>query len=309
MRSDRAPEAPTIGLANEHSMAIDFERVQKPARKLRKLLKTMSAEPTPEHVHDFRTNSRNMEATLQAFALENSGLGRRVLKPLSRLRKRAGKVRDMDVLTTYAASVDAKDGEKDCAVRLLEYLGARRHKYARKFHSASRQDGSKLRRRLKQVARELGRKEASIEDKKTIPAEPSSSALKLASDLGSIPRLDHSNLHPFRLQVKELRNVLRLAEAPDLDLIAALAMVKDSIGEWHDWQELVNIADKVLDHGSQCRLMQQLKSTTHDKFESALSQAEKLRKRYFGVFGEKKPSRRSAEPAEPVVRSAMKLVG
>jgi len=96
-------------------MAIDFERVQKPARKLRKLLKTMSAEPTPEHVHDFRTNSRNMEATLQAFALENSGLGRRVLKPLSRLRKRAGKVRDMDVLTTYAASVDAKDGEKNCA--------------------------------------------------------------------------------------------------------------------------------------------------------------------------------------------------
>ena len=122
MRSDRAPEAPTIGLANEHSMAIDFERVQKPARKLRKLLKTMSAEPTPEHVHDFRTNSRNMEATLQAFALENSGLGRRVLKPLSRLRKRAGKVRDMDVLTTYAASVDAKDGEKDCAVRLLQEL-------------------------------------------------------------------------------------------------------------------------------------------------------------------------------------------
>ncbi|HTM37173.1 MAG TPA: CHAD domain-containing protein [Terriglobales bacterium] len=290
-------------------MAIDFERVQKPARKLRKLLKTMSAEPTPEHVHDFRTNSRNMEATLQAFALENSGLGRRVLKPLSRLRKRAGKVRDMDVLTTYAASVDAKDGEKDCAVRLLEYLGARRHKYARKFHSASRQDGTKLRRRLKQVQRELGRKEESIEDKKTLLADPSSSALKLASELGSIPRLDHSNLHPFRLQVKELQNVLRLADAADQDLIAALATVKRAIGEWHDWEELVNIADKVLDHGAQCKLMQHLKSTTRDKFESALSQAEKLRKRYFGVFGKKKPSRRSAEPAEPVVRSAMKLVG
>jgi hypothetical protein len=43
-----------------------------------------------------------MEASLQAFGLENSGLGRRVLKPLSRLRKRAGKIRDMDVLTSYA---------------------------------------------------------------------------------------------------------------------------------------------------------------------------------------------------------------
>jgi CHAD domain-containing protein len=290
-------------------MALDFKRVQKPSRTLRKLLKKMPEEPTPEQVHDFRTNSRNMEATLQAFGLENSGLARRVLKPLSRLRKCAGKVRDMDVLTSYAAIVGAEEGEQNCAVQLLERLGAQRRKYARKFHSASRRDGSKLRRRLKQVRRELDRKEAIIEEKETLLAEPSSSALKLASGLGSIPRLDHSNLHPFRLQVKELRNVLRLADAPDQDFIAALEKVKDAIGEWHDWEELVKVADSVIDHGSQCRLMQQLKSTTRDKFESALSQAEQLRKRYFGVSGRKKPSRdRSAAPAEPVVRAAMKLV-
>lgn len=77
----------------------------------------------------------------------------------------------------------------------------------------------------------------------------------------------------------------------------------------HDWEDLAIIADKVLDHGRQCRLMQQLKSTTREKFESALSQAEQLRKRYFGVSRKKKPSRtRSAAPAEPVVRAAMKLV-
>ena len=290
-------------------MALDFKRAQKPVRKLRKLIKKMSADPIPEQVHDFRTNSRNMEATLQAFGLESSRLGRGVLKPLSRLRNRAGKIRDMDVLTSYAASVDSEDGEQDCAVQLLEHLGAQRRKCARKFHSASRRDGSKLRRRLKQVRRELDRKEAIVEDKRTLLAEPSSSALKLASELGSIPRLDHSNLHPFRLQVKELRNVLRLADAPDQDFIAALGMVKDAIGEWHDWEELVIIADSVLDHGRQCRLMQRLKSTTRDKFDSALAQAEQLRKRYFGVSGKKKPSRAPlAEPAEPVLRAAMKLV-
>ena len=144
-------------------MALDFKRAQNPVRKLRKLLKKMSAEPTPEQVHDFRTNSRNMEATLQAFGLDNSGLGQHVLKPLSRLHKRAGKIRDMDVLTTYAASVHAEEGEQDCAVQLLEHLGAQRRKYARKFNSASRQDGSNLRRRLKRVGRELGRKEESVE--------------------------------------------------------------------------------------------------------------------------------------------------
>ncbi|MGE5052758.1 MAG: CHAD domain-containing protein [Acidobacteriota bacterium] len=291
-------------------MALDFKKVQKPSRKLRKLLKKMSAEPTLEQVHDFRTNSRNMEATLQAFGLENSGLARRVLKPLSRLRKCAGKVRDMDVLTSYAAMVGAEEGEHNCAVQLLEHLGAQRHKYARKFYSSSRRDGSKLRRRLKQVWRELGRKEAIVKDKERPLVEPSSSALKLASDLGSTPRLHHSNLHPFRLKVKELRNVLRLADTADQDLIATLTTVKDAIGEWHDWEELVNVADRVIDHGSQCRLIQQLKSTTRNKFEFALSQAEQLRRRYFGVSGKKKPSRaRSVAPAEPFVRAAMKLVG
>jgi CHAD domain-containing protein len=162
---------------------------------------------------------------------------------------------------------------------------------------------------LKRVERELGRKEASIKDKRALPAEPSSPALKVAAELGSIPRLSHSNLHPFRLKVKELRNLLRLADKADQDLIAALATVKDAIGEWHDWEELVKIADKVLDHGTGCRLMQQLKTTTRDKFESALWQAEQLRKCYFGVSGKKKPGRsRSAVPAEPVLRAAMKLV-
>lgn len=57
------------------------------------------------------------------------------------------------------------------------------------------------------------------------------------------------------------------------------------------------------------RLMQHLKSTTRDRFDSALAQAEQVRKRYFGLSGKKKPSRvRLPKPAEPVVRAAMKLV-
>lgn len=290
-------------------MAIDFKRVQKPARKLRKLLKKMSADPTPEQVHDFRTNSRQMEATLQAFRVDDSRIGRRVLKPVSHLRKRAGRVRDMDVLTAYVTHVHTENSEQDCAVQLLEHLGARRRKYARKLHSASLKDGSSLRKRLKQAERELGRQlEKAEKNGKPVP-EPSSSAINLGTELGSAPRLDHSNLHPFRLKVKQLRNVLRLAEAPDQDLIDALGHVKDAIGEWHDWEELVGIADKVLNHGAQCRLIQQLKATAREKFESALADAQQLRKRYFGVSGKKRPGRsRSAAPAEPVVRAAIKLV-
>lgn len=290
-------------------MPVDFKRAQKPARKLRKLIKKMPGEPTPEQVHDFRTNTRKMESTLEAFALANTGAGRRVLKPLSRLRKRAGKIRDMDVLTAYATSVRPEDGERDCGVQLLEYLGAQRHKRARKFHAASRQDGSQLRKRLKRAQRKLGSEEAKAQKNGRHIPEPSSSALDLGSELARVPRLNHSNLHPFRLKVKELRNVLRLAQNPDEDLVDALGKVKDAIGEWHDWEELVGIAEKNLDHGTPCKLIQQLKATTREKYEAALSEAEQLRKRYFGISGKKQSSRsRSTAPDEPIVRAAIKLV-
>jgi CHAD domain-containing protein len=48
-------------------MALDLNRAEKPVRKLRKLLKKMSNPPTPEQVHDFRTNSRRVDATRRLF--------------------------------------------------------------------------------------------------------------------------------------------------------------------------------------------------------------------------------------------------
>jgi CHAD domain-containing protein len=288
-------------------MAVEFKKVRKPGRKLRKLLKRMGARPTPEQVHDFRTNSRKLEANLEAFGMDGSRLGKRVLKPLSRFRKRAGKIRDMDVLTSYAASIQPQDSEKDCAVQ-LEYLGAKRRRHAKKFNGASRQDGPVLIKRLKKIERELAKSEARTENGGRPESMASSMALQLGSRLASGARLNHSNLHPFRLKVKELRNVLRLAGDPDQNLLDALGSVKDVIGEWHDWEELVGIAEKTLDHGTQCKLTQTLKATTQKKFDNALSEAEQLRKRYLGLSDKKRPPRsQSAEPPEPLLRAAMKL--
>jgi CHAD domain-containing protein len=288
-------------------MAVVFKKVRKPGRKLRKLLKRMGARPTPEQVHDFRTNSRKLEANLEAVGMDGSRLGKRVLKPLSRFRKRAGKIRDMDVLTSYAASIQPQDSEKDCAVQ-LEYLGAKRRRHAKKFNGASRQDGPVLIKRLKKIERELAKSEARTENGGRPESMASSMALQLGSRLASGARLNHSNLHPFRLKVKELRNVLRLASDPDQNLLDALGSVKDVIGEWHDWEELVGIAEKTLDHGTQCKLTQTLKATTQKKFDNALSEAEQLRKRYLGLSDKKRPPRsQSAGPPEPLLRAAMKL--
>ena len=279
------PEAREIRLVRRgwRFMAVEFKKVRKPGRKLRKLLKRMGARPTPEQVHDFRTNSRKLEANLEAFGMGGSRLGKRVLKPLSRFRKRAGKIRDMDVLTSYAASIQPQDSEKDCAVQLLEYLGAKRRRHAKKFNGASRQDGPVLIKRLKKIERELAKSEARTENGGRPESMASSMALQLGSRLASGARLNQN-------------------------LLDALGSVKDVIGEWHDWEELVGIAEKTLDHGTQCKLTQTLKATTQKKFDNALWEAEQLRKRYLGLSDKKRPPRsQSAGPPEPLLRAAMKL--
>lgn len=63
-------------------------------------------------------------------------------------------------------------------------------------------------------------------------------------------------------------------------LVVELKKVKDAIGEWHDWEELIALANKVLDHGNRCLLKRRLKSISEKKFHSALSLANGLRHRF-----------------------------
>ena len=127
-------------------MALDRNRIEKPASKLRKLLKKMPSTPAPEQVHTFRTSARRMETVLQTFPLDNTPSGKRLSKQIAKLRKAAGKLRDLDVLTDYAAGVSHDSTESECTTRLLEYLGAERDKRAQKFNNLQQRHTSNLRR-------------------------------------------------------------------------------------------------------------------------------------------------------------------
>ena len=283
-------------------MPIDFDQLRKPIRTMRKLLKKMPANPVPEDVHQFRTRSREIETILQALQVDSNRKARRILKPLRRLRRRAGDVRDMDVLTGYVAEIAREKGEEECLTQLLEYLGAKRRKYAKRFHSASQKEGKRLRRRLKRGQEKLARIQS--RDRRAIPA----SVLQVAADLGTPTILNRSNLHPYRLKVKKLRNLFKLADAPDQQLLDMLGAVKDAIGQWHDWVELAAIAEKALDHGSQCKLIRRLKKISSDKYQSALREAEQLQKRYVPQAAGNKSTRWQAiNPSAPMWSAAMKL--
>jgi CHAD domain-containing protein len=113
-------------------------------------------------------------------------------------------------------------------------------------------------------------------------------------------------LHLYRLKVKQLRYVLELA--PDHPkFVADLGEAKDAIGEWHDWEELIAIANEVLDHGSNCMLMRKLKETADSKFAFAHRVAENLRRNYLKSSSttRKGPHRVQLSPAAIAASAAL----
>jgi hypothetical protein len=132
----------------------------------------------------------------------------------------------------------------------------------------------------------------------SIAPKAAGAAVTLAVDLAVPERLHKGNLHPYRLIVKGLRNVLQMAPSAETQFADDLTKVKDAIGEWHDWEELLSIAQKELDHGSRCGLVAELKKITGQKYDQALALSRSLRRTYL----------RSSHPREPVWDAIAKLV-
>ena len=286
-------------------MALDQDRLIKPVKKLRKIVNKIDRQAPPEKVHDLRTNARRLEAMFEALALDTKDPGKSIVKNVGRFRKRAGKVRDMDVLTTYGSTVHLQ-GEEECAVQLLEHLGAQRKKYAKKLYVEVKQRRPVVRYDLKRTPTLLSkviRKNGNNSSRSPV-ANAAATAVTLAAQLASPQRLGKDNLHPYRLKVKELQNVLKMAAGALPKFVEDLGEVKDAIGEWHDWEELVGIAQKILDHGNQCKLLAELKRIAGEKYEHALGLTEELRKNYLRNGHNKKKGASSAAspgiPGEPV---------
>lgn len=293
-------------------MSLDPKKLDKPLVKLGRLVRKMSKEPTQDEVHDIRTNARRVEAILQALQIDRKGKGRRVLGAIKPIRKKAGDVRAMDVLTGFAATL-ATDGHDQCLTKLLEHLGAERAGYAaklRKTVAKRRQEASK---NLKACANLIEKNTGNNSKKQTTaqqrdwPLNATAAALRISEELATWPRLSAENIHPFRLKVKEMRYVLQLSGG-DNELTDRLGEVKDEIGEWHDWTELERIAGEVLPDCTNCGVTAQIKEIAKKRFETGLRSAEQLRSKYFGAHtGNQKRGRGKNALKEPVLRASAEL--
>lgn len=292
--------------SHQKYMSLDPKKLEKSFTKMRKLVGKMSKDATQDEVHDIRTNTRRIEATVQALQMDGRGDARRVLRAVTPMRKKAGDVRDMDVLTGFSATLSSKDGEEQCLVKLLEHLGQERGRGASKLRKTVAKHRKVARRSLKDCASFIEKKfeKRGSAKLKEWPIDAAADALQISSELSAWPKLSAQNLHPFRLKVKEMRYVLQLS-GQDSELTERLGEVKDQIGEWHDWTELAAIAKNVLSDCKNCKVIAQIEQIAQQRFESALKNAQQLRSKYFAPqVGRQKRTSKRVTIQEPVLKAA-----
>jgi len=282
---------------------IDPDRIRKTIRKLRKVTR-LPKEPPPEKVHQLRTNARKLATMLTALALDSRKNERRLIKGVRKIRKRAGKVRDLDVLTADLAAVHV-GGEDECHVRLLGHLGAERQKRAAKLRKLVINNRANLKSRLRKASAYLDNALENAEPRPALLAAAES--LRLSSELAIPNRFNKGNLHPYRLKLKQLRYVLELALSEHPKFVDDLGKAKDAIGDWHDWEELIAIANEVLDHRMNCKLIRKLKETADSKFQHAVRLVENFRGKYVNTAAQnqKKPPHVELSPAAIAASAAL----
>jgi CHAD domain-containing protein len=211
--------------------------------RLLALLEKMTDHADPDDVHKLRTTVRRLEVRLVHRPPK-------VAKSLRSLRKRAGKVRDIDVhlellkasLFTAPAPIGKASSVRD---QLRSALKSKRTRHEdsllRLVADAAPLLESKLPKAVRQSA--VPEPDASTASQRTAEARQ-----RFLQWTRSIPEAG-AQLHRLRIDAKKLRYSLEPLSAfvEAAEMVDRLKQVQDAIGSWHDWATLLELANRELD--------------------------------------------------------------
>ncbi len=244
-------------------MPVDREHSRRTIQKLSRELSRLAVKLAPESVHRFRTYSRRVEALLDEFLAEPTRSDKKLLKQLARLRKKAGRVRDLDVQITALRSLKIPQ-EPARKSQLTHALAEERVKREKKLAKAFDEGTvSTARKRLKRAASGLGFPNGT---------DPLRSAMRRMARLGSDSPVTEKLLHQYRIAGKRARYIAELAaNDPEAQrFIEQLKRMQDVIGDWHDWLKLTQRAEELFGDTQALALLAALRNVTRAKFRQAL---------------------------------------
>ena len=306
---------------------------------LRKLTDTLkenlgkcAEDPDEDAVHDTRTGTRRIEATLEG-ELRHAGLDRgdgndeltKAVRTWERLlktvRRAAAPVRDLDVQrkllktlvpATEAEGKTASSEETNGIIRQLDKLdGALK---AEREHQAAQ-----LRKNAAKWAAKLeGQFTAYSTARHPLARRGSRNAALTALDAFTrladhMRQLDAGNLHDFRKGAKKARYMAEQGvDDESAQMVAkALKKLQDEIGDWHDWLTLAEQAHKYLDEDG-AKLTAEIERKRDLHFEMAMEMERKMRGRLIGeglaIRATRRPEKRAHDRPHPASSNSGKSI-
>lgn len=252
-------------------MPINTKRTRLTFQRLDRELSKLAKKPAPENVHKFRTNSRRIEALLSEVVGEHHRNDEKLLKLLARLRKKAGRVRDLDVQieSLRALKFPQANGHKSQVMdALVEERAKREKKLARAFDHDTTDE---IRKRLKRAAHKMD-----------IAGDTDALSLTLRKlrELGNNGApLTEKTLHQYRIVGKRARYIAELEDGnPEAKrVVEQLKRMQDVIGDWHDWLKLTQKAEEILGGVHDSALVAMLRNVTQAKFRQSLDAVAEIR--------------------------------
>jgi len=251
-------------------MPIARERGKMIFRKMERELLRLSSEQEAENVHSFRTTTRRLQTLLELIPSHDRNQ-KKLLKMLERIRRRAGRVRDIDVQLAALRSLKVPlepRRKTQLTQRLIEVRAEQEKKLSKLVKTRNLRE---LRKRLHGAAREI--QFGSVRDPLALAKKMLTSAVP--GD-GSIT---DESLHRCRLAVKRARYAAELApkSAESTKFLAQLKRSQDTLGTWHDWLTLTDTAIAQLGEVNQSPLVAALHNVTREKFRQAADVVASLR--------------------------------
>jgi CHAD domain-containing protein len=289
MRANGIKDSGTPENPVQHQSGLVFDRMN---RYIGRLAKDAKA----NDVHRFRTNSRRVEALVDELAPENPNT-KKLLKVLSKLRKKAGKVRDLDVQIAFLKQLKIPDRHNHRA-QLLEALQeeqVRRSKKLTKSFDNAKMD--QLRKRLRRAKSHI----------KLDGTDPLKLAFNRLPKLATTPTTEKM-LHACRIAAKRARYLAELAgdSSEAKTVIAELKRAQDQIGRWHDVLKLTERAEQLFGAAHDSSLVAALQNISRASFRRAANALQAALKAIAELQkgAAHPPAKTPATQAVPAARSA-----
>ncbi len=261
------------------------------AKRLEAALTVGVADPNPKAVHELRSSTRRVEAQIELLAMVH-GLpsyrreAGKVLRRLTTLRRKAGRVRDCDVQEKLLKDHDRAFSS---AVEAPRDLGKAREKLRKRIANARQRSQHRLLteidRQLPKLARDTEKLLAALKDAKDREVSTADLLTQIARRLEPIAvSREHGeeHLHDLRKAAKRARYQCESIPGPQAAAMARrFEQLQDAGGSWHDLLDLATLCHAEL--GPEHPFARVIEHLRDEHLDQYLANLEDFRNRHTGT--------------------------